>query len=423
MTPPDLFATKGIEYLIVIGYLIALVVMWWFLRGSEPAREVARHQRRVAGWFILPDEYCFHQGHSWAIPEDEYVVKVGMDDFAHRLLGRPDAVELPGLGTRLLQGERGWAITVGSTSVEMLSPVDGEVVGVNYRVVDSPEILCEDPYDRGWLLKVRVPEQKRNQKNLLCGTLAQAWLEEQLRAMRVDLGLILPELDATAGTVAGCDGLARAAAPDDWHEVAGYLLLSTDSVRRGMRPARRVVGWFSLPGPYCYHQGHTWAVPETGNIVRVGIDEFVRWLVGPASGLDLPEVGSHLSQGETGWSIKVDSKSVGILSPVEGEVVAVNGAVLDSPQILCSDPYGQGWLLKVRVPDRKRNQKNLLCSGVARAWMEQQVRDVRARALPTLGSGLALPDGGGPAGCAGFARILAPENWDEVASELLLSRD
>jgi glycine cleavage system H protein len=194
-------------------------------------------------------------------------------------------------------------------------------------------------------------------------------------------------------------------------------------VRAGLRPARRVVGWFSLPGPYCYHQGHTWAVPETGNIVRVGIDEFVRWLVGPASDVDLPRVGSYLAQGRTGWSIKVNSKSVDILSPVEGEVVAVNSAVLKSPQILCSDPYGRGWLLKVRVPDRKRNQKNLLCSGVARAWMEQQVRDVRARALPALGLDLALPEDGGPAGCVGFARMLAPENWDEVASELLLSRD
>jgi glycine cleavage system H lipoate-binding protein len=418
MTPPDLFATKGIEYLIVIGYLVVWVLMWWFLRESEPVRRVVGKERRVGGWFILPQEYCFHQGHSWAIPEDQDVVRVGMDDFAHRLLGRPDAVELPGLGTQLLQGKSGWAIRVGSTSVAMLSPVDGEVVGVNYRVLDSPEILCSDPYGRGWLLKVRAPEQRRNQRNLLCGALARAWLEEQLRAMRVDLGLILPEL----GTEAGCDGLARSVAPDDWREVAGYLLLNRDSARGASRPTRRVVGWFNLPDPYCFHQGHTWASPEKGNVVRVGIDDFVRWLLGPASGVELPEVGSYLLQGETGWSISVGSKSVDILSPVEGEVVAINRAVSASPQILCSDPYGDGWLLKVRVADRRRNQKNLLCGGVARAWMEQNVRDMRARASPAPGL-MVLPDEGGQAGCAGFARILSPENWDEVASELLLSRD
>jgi glycine cleavage system H lipoate-binding protein len=416
VTPPDLFATKGIEYLLVIGYLVALVIVWRFFGKSA---SVTVRERRVGGWFVLPDEYCFHQGHSWAIPEDENVVKVGMDDFAHRLLGRPDAIELPGLGTRLLQGGRGWAIRMGSTAVEMLSPVEGEVVGVNYEVVDSPEILCSDPYDQGWLLRVRVRDRKRNEKNLLCGTLARAWLEEQLRAVRVDLGLVLPEL----GTATGCDGFARAVAPDDWHEVASALLLSGEPPRAAVPPARQRVGWFKLPEPYCYHQGHTWAVPEGESVVRVGIDQFVLWLLGPASGLEMPEVGRYLSQGERAWSIRVDSKWVGMLSPVEGEVVAVNRSVVESPEILCSDPYGRGWLLKARVPDRTRNQKNLLCGDVARVWMEQNVRDMRARAVPTSASGLALPGQSRSTGCEGFARTLAPESWDELAGELLLSRD
>jgi glycine cleavage system H protein len=414
----DLFATKGIEYLIVIGYLVALVVVWRLLGASEPVGAVARQERRVGGWFALPEAYCYHQGHSWALVEDESTVKVGLDDFAHRLLGRPDAVELPGLGTRLLQGERGWGIRLGPISMGILSPVEGEVVEINHEVVDAPEILCSDPYDRGWLLRVRVPEQRRNQRNLLCGALARAWLEEQLRALRVDLGLILPEL----GAVAGCDGFARAVAPDDWHEMASDLLLSRESALVG-RPTRRLVGRFSLPEAYCFHQGHSWALPQKGDVVRVGIDEFVGWLLGPPAGLELPEVGRYLWQGEEGWSIVVGSKSVGMLSPVEGEVVAVNDAVLNSPKILCSDPYGRGWLLKVRVPDGKRNRRNLLCDGLARAWMEQRVRDLRTRSLLASEVGMIRRDAGVAPGCKGFARVLAPENWDEVAGELLLSQD
>jgi glycine cleavage system H lipoate-binding protein len=419
IVPPDLFATKGIEYLIVLGYLVTLVVAWLFLGESEPTGGVERGRRRVGGWFLLPDEYCFHQGHSWAIPEEENVVRVGLDEFAHRLLGRPDAIELPALGTQLFQGERGWEIRVGPTSMGMLSPVDGEVVGVNYAVVDSPEILCLDPYDQGWLLRVRVPEQRRNQKNLLCGNLARAWLEEQLRAMRVDLGLVLPEL----GTSAGCDGFVQAAAPDDWQDVACDLLLCRESADTQVRLARRVVGWFSLPDGYCFHQGHSWAIPQTGNVMRVGMDEFAGWLLGRPSRIELPKVGRYLWQGEEGWSITIGSKSMGMLSPVEGEVVAVNDSVLHSPEILCSDPYGQGWLVEVRVPEHKRTKKNLMCGGLARAWMEQKVRDLRARASPAPELDLALPDSGVQTGCRGFARVLAPENWDEVAGELLLSED
>jgi len=416
MAPPDLFATKGLEYLVVLGYLAALVVLLRFLSEGKPVQTVAQ---RIGGWFILPKNSCFHQGHSWAIPEDEKVMKVGMDDFAHRLLGRLDAVRLPGLGARLSQGERGWELRVGSTSLEMLSPVDGDVVGVNYEVVDSPEVLCSDPYGQGWLLRVRVPDQKRNRKNLLCGTLAQAWLEEELRTMRVALGLVLPEL----GAPAGCDGFARVVAPDDWPEVAEDLFLSREAPRTGVPPARRVVGWFSLPDGYCFHQGHSWAMPQEGNIVTVGMDEFVGWLLGRPSGLELPEVGHYLWQGERGWAIEIGSRSMDLLSPVEGEVVAVNEAVLTSPETFCLDPYGHGWLLKVRVPNQRRNQKNLLCGGLARAWMEQKLRDLRGRTLPASRDEMALPDGGTTAGCSGFVRALAPENWDEVASELLLSED
>jgi hypothetical protein len=112
-----------------------------------------------------------------------------------------------------------------------------------------------------------------------------------------------------------------------------------------------------------------------------------------------------------------------MLSPVEGEVVEVNQAVLASPEILCSDPYGSGWLLKVRVEDRNRNQRNLLCGGLARAWMEQKVREVRARARPVAETRSALPEGGASPGCTGFAQVLAPENWDELVGELLPSED
>jgi hypothetical protein len=114
---------------------------------------------------------------------------------------------------------------------------------------------------------------------------------------------------------------------------------------------------------------------------------------------------------------------MGMLSPVEGKVLAINEAVLASPELLCSDPYGEGWLLKVQVPDRKRNQTNLLCGGLARTWMEEKVRAVRARAQPAPMAERLFPESGVSPGCGGFARTLAPENWDEVAGELLLSEE
>jgi glycine cleavage system H lipoate-binding protein len=216
----DMFATKGVEYLIVIGYLVVLVGLWRLLRPPAPAKPL--EGRLVGGWFVLPDGYCFHQGHSWAMPEEGDVVRIGMDDFAQRLLGPLSAIELPVVGTWLSQGDQAWKVKVGLSSVAMLSPVDGEVVAANAAVLDAPDILCSEPYGDGWILKVRVPDRERNQRNLLCGDLASAWMEEQLRTVRTELGLAIP--DAT--TRDGCDGFLRAAVPQGWETLAGRLLLT-----------------------------------------------------------------------------------------------------------------------------------------------------------------------------------------------------
>jgi glycine cleavage system H protein len=222
-TAADIFATKGIEYLIVIGYLIVLVGVLWLLR--DPAREVSgRLGRLVVGLCHQPAEYCFHQGHTWAFPGEKKIVKVGMDECTLRLLGPPTAIDLPEVGARLAQGENAWEVKLGSSSVGMLSPVDGEVVVVNDAVVDSPNILCGDCYDQGWLMKVRVPNYRRNQKNLMCESLARAWMEGKLRAWRDELGLDFPDRSSSAG----CDGLLRTVEPEAFDKLAREMLLSED---------------------------------------------------------------------------------------------------------------------------------------------------------------------------------------------------
>ena len=220
----DLFATKGLEYLIVVAYLALLAGCWRFVRwpASAPVRSVA--PRPMRGWFDVPENVLFHQGHTWAAPEDGDLVRVGLDDFAQKLLGVPSGLRLPAVGARLRQGERGWAVQLDGHDIGMLSPVDGEVVAVNSAVAERPELVSRGPYDEGWLMKVRVPSQTTARKNLLAGPLARAWMDrtvEQLRTMRAgELGIVLPDGGFPVM------GFARVLAPEDWDELAQRLLLS-----------------------------------------------------------------------------------------------------------------------------------------------------------------------------------------------------
>ncbi len=227
----DLFATKGIEYLVVIGFLLMLIPLWRLL--SAPARTGVATVRRLApalsSWFSLPEGLYYHQGHSWAVPEGRGLVKVGLDDFAQKLMGRPARVELPKVGSRVEQGEVGWRLGVDSKTIEMLSPVTGEVVAVNKEVLESPQVINEDPYGRGWLMMIRPHNVMANIKNLLKGKLASAWMEATTDALRERMGGEMGLLYQDGGLP--LSGIARALSPEGWDRLAKEFFLTAEEER------------------------------------------------------------------------------------------------------------------------------------------------------------------------------------------------
>jgi glycine cleavage system H protein len=224
----DIFATKGIEYLLVIGALLLFIPFWRMVsRSGAAAKEAAEGiVPGVGGWFNLPEgKIYYHQGHSWAIPESGNVVKVGIDDFAQKLVGRIDAVKFPKVGSQVVQGEKAWSLHVGAKSIDMLSPVDGNIVEVNETLIGSPESIGKDPYGQSWLLKVQVPKVSANLKNLLSGALARKWMEgikENLFArMNYNLGAVSQDGGVPVY------GIARSLDPEKWDEIVKeYFLVS-----------------------------------------------------------------------------------------------------------------------------------------------------------------------------------------------------
>lgn len=229
MTPAfviaDLFATKGIEYLFVIGFLLALILYLRLLSGSpsrSPLAAAARLAASPASWFQLRPGLFYHQGHGWASRGEDDVVTVGLDDFAQKLVGHPASLVLPSPGERLRQGHQGWGLSAGGRTVDMLSPVGGEVVEVNREVIDNPELVNEDPYGRGWLLKVHVPTWIADRMSLLKGGLARAWMDETVASLQGRLAAESGAIAQDGG--APVTGFARALSPDDWETIARDFL-------------------------------------------------------------------------------------------------------------------------------------------------------------------------------------------------------
>ena len=177
------------------------------------------------------------------------------------------------------------------------------------------------------------------------------------------------------------------------------------------------VAGYQLPESLYYHRGHTWARALDADTVLVGLDDFARRLLGPAKGLKLPAIGDWLRQGDKGFAVQVDGREAELVAPLEGEVLEVNPDLRHTPSLATGDPYGRGWVLKVRAANLAANLRNLLSGRLARRWMEDSREGLELRLMALSGS--VLQDGGEP--MPDFARHLSTEDWKRLVGEFLLT--
>ncbi|HUY60385.1 MAG TPA: glycine cleavage system protein GcvH [Candidatus Dormibacteraeota bacterium] len=106
----------------------------------------------------MPDlsAYRFTDSHEWVRPEAAGEVVVGITDFAQSQLGDVIFLELPTVGTVLRAGERLGTVESVKAASDLYSPVAGTVAAVNERVAEQPELVNQDPYDAGWLVRVAL---------------------------------------------------------------------------------------------------------------------------------------------------------------------------------------------------------------------------------------------------------------------------
>ncbi len=163
------------------------------------------------------------------------------------------------------------------------------------------------------------------------------------------------------------------------------------------------------------HPGHAWARVEADGLVTVGLDEFAQKLVDPEA-VRLPAAGDVVRQSSPAFAVGDQATAVPMLSPVDGTVVAVNEAVERDPAAL-KDPYGAGWLFKVKVPEVAQALKQLLDPAAARAYLESVAEGMSMQLQPALGR--VLQDGGVPV--HGIAQAVAGEGWAALARKHFLT--
>lgn len=98
-----------------------------------------------------------------------------------------------------------------------------------------------------------------------------------------------------------------------------------------------------------YTDEHEWAEVTGPNVIRIGISDFAQHQLGDIVFIEFPEIGAAVEANQPMGTIESVKTVSDLYSPVTGKVAAVNGALADSPELVNSSPYGDGWLVEVEV--------------------------------------------------------------------------
>ncbi|MBI1740000.1 MAG: glycine cleavage system protein H [Candidatus Koribacter versatilis] len=188
------------------------------------AKREAMPRPGVVSGFQVPENLRYHPGHTWALNESPSLVRVGMDDFASKLIGKVERIMLPQRGQWIRQGQKIATIFRDGAAVDMVSPIEGSIADVNDSVARDPMLARKDPYGEGWLVTVQSPDAKTNFRNLLGGALARWWTEESASRLQRKMPQMLGALAQDGGVA--MENLTDQIPDKEWTAVAKEFFLS-----------------------------------------------------------------------------------------------------------------------------------------------------------------------------------------------------
>jgi glycine cleavage system H lipoate-binding protein len=224
---------RTMTVLLVLATFLVFIILDYAMNRRKAIATVGVESRKTApalaggeyvNGFLVPGNVSYHSGHSWLFRERRNVVRVGADEFAAALSGKLEKIELPKPGQWIRQGQKMVALLRNGERAEMVSPTEGEVMEVNQEVLANPALMRQDPYGKGWLLSIHVPDEENTARNLLPKMLVREWMAEAIERLYSRQPQLAGAVAADGGRPAE-DLLAGVPEPN-WQETASEYFLT-----------------------------------------------------------------------------------------------------------------------------------------------------------------------------------------------------
>jgi len=177
---------------LVLATFLVFIVVDYFLNRRKVVQTVPVAAPKAAAaalggdyvdGFLVPQGLSYHFGHSWLVKERKNVVRVGADEFAAALMGKLEKIDLPTPGQWVRQGQKAMSFFRDGEKTEMVCPTEGEVLEINRDLLNSPKALRDDPYGKGWLMTIHVPDEENTRRNLVPKGLVREWMRDAVERL------------------------------------------------------------------------------------------------------------------------------------------------------------------------------------------------------------------------------------------------
>lgn len=178
----NIFEMKGIEYLAIVVFFAILIPFWVILNKEVKVKN--KVQKRVGGLspnsLQIPQGLFFSRFHTWTHLEKSGVAKVGLDDLLVHITGEVKLCRILDSGERIRKGDFLGEIVQNDKRLKIYSPISGEIMEANSLLSTNPELLNEDPYQKGWMYKIKPTSWVTDTHSYFLAEDATLWAKQEL---------------------------------------------------------------------------------------------------------------------------------------------------------------------------------------------------------------------------------------------------
>jgi glycine cleavage system H protein len=189
----NIFDTKGIEYLVIIAFLLLLIPFWLALNRKVTINEQFRKALGVLSAAILkvPQGIFYSKNHTWVFLEKSGIAKVGLDNLLLHITGEVKIRQLKNAGESIRKGDLLAVIDQNGKSLNVFSPVSGKVLNSNPVLNENYLVLNADPYGEGWLYSIKPSNWITDISSYYFAEQATEWLKKELERYKDFLAMNL----------------------------------------------------------------------------------------------------------------------------------------------------------------------------------------------------------------------------------------